>query len=82
MADIRKVSDRSSGLIESCEICGIRGGSAIVPFKVEYWPVEQSGKGGDVAYRCVEHKLAAKPDPCICDYPDRARMSMAQWEAA
>lgn len=53
---LKKITDRSpSGLVATCEICGKRGGSTIIPYKAEYWPVEQSGKGGDIAYRCKAH---------------------------
>lgn len=53
---IKKVSPRSGGLVATCEICGKRGASTHVPYKVWYWPVEGSGAGGRIAYRCKAHK--------------------------
>ena len=51
----RKVLKRTGSLVATCEVCGIRGGPAIVAYKVEYWADWPEAKGGKVTCRCLEH---------------------------
>jgi hypothetical protein len=54
---LRKIFNRHpDSRVATCEICGKRGGSSHVPFKVEYWPEENSGHGGNITYRCKDHE--------------------------
>lgn len=55
---IKRISERKSGLVATCEICGKRSGSGEVPFVVDYWPKYHLNdeRDGERAYRCKNHE--------------------------